>query len=515
MRPISRGLIGACIGALLVLVFYPTTRPYFNPGELHRVEPLLKRSVWIPENLKVAPDPVNAVAAAYYLGLAAQKLELQEQSNPVDLDRWARLAEQLTASDKTNAFWPQLLAVLRDAQGRPDQARWAWSLGSKRMRWDDYQEVRVNRVLEEIGSSTSPDLAWHNSVAFQTRLTAAPRLIRRYGARLVGTKPLSDPESLDIRYETVRNAQLLRDGSQTLEQFRIGALLMEVPARPVKVADSSSERQLLLGRFELINAMRAAGQVGRGAELEAAYQRNASWIALIGFAEASGDRKRLETAAYFSGTVGPSMVALCLFVSLAATLGWVLGVGRKITGQKLLGLAALNILAALILSHSWYVILATCACWGFFLVSKHARRSAQIGDLGLLFRVVLTVLSGGLILSGALLIMSRSDANLALSEVASWTFGNLTKPQPMLEISLVLIALTAFLCPSWSLISRFPTLRVFDYVSRKALENLLVSSLFAAVFVGLGAMVADRAISVRLSELGRNEPTYYYNRWAK
>ncbi|MCH7946086.1 MAG: hypothetical protein IIC73_08765, partial [Armatimonadetes bacterium] len=213
MSPAVRFFYGALLGALLILLVHPDSRPYLTPGIWFLGDSdFLDETDALPDNLSKLPEPDSLEDSAYWLVVGCER-ELRGQRMPQDdYVLLVEVAQFGAAQDPENAFWRHAEAVFQHRLGNDDAAVRAWHTASLANRWDDYQTRRLQGLLQGLEAESGRRLAWHYALAQSRKSATPPRVFLAFARRL-----LQDAEAqadFTLRLATLRNGRLIRDGSR-------------------------------------------------------------------------------------------------------------------------------------------------------------------------------------------------------------------------------------------------------------------------------------------------------------
>jgi hypothetical protein len=514
MSPSARAFYGALCGALLTLFIHPVSRPYMLASFM-KWGPcsVFASSYWIPENAAMLPQPSEVLESSLWMQAGAERLVRRQGLSEADLDKLVRVAQMQAEDEPQNAFWRQMEAVFLWESGDREKAAQAWLRAANADRWNDYQGQRLTLVAQEMARRQGASQSWQMATVYHAHSTAVPRAIEMLSRSILATASMDDPEGLRLRYATLTNGKLMRDGSRSVAGGDIATHIVELSTYTTLADAGQSPRRLLLARYALINALREGGMPQQAENAEMAFLQNEGWLALTQQGEPNRHAQLLTVGSIFASTV-PSVFVIG---AIAGALIWLLGVAmkRSSTVQAVFQppiAPALGVILAVVvyfLTKLPMAALATVACFSFLAFRPDHERSRPTQDLGPAFQFTLILLALSFILMlGAFLIGVSTPGYELLADtgVPNEFFGGSTLFLGLTGIVLGLLLLSA---PSWAIVQRIPTPKVVSLTFRNFGAGLGVTCLLLSVVSAPIAIYFDRQMSETLTKLVQNEPVFY------
>ncbi|HRF58974.1 MAG TPA: hypothetical protein PLH94_03550 [Fimbriimonadaceae bacterium] len=513
MSPWKRALLGAAIGALLVLIAHPASRPFYlalltqgGPSRFFAETPL---------RLQPSPaleKPRTLADAAYWMLVAAEADQRRTRLLDKDWKNLLNLARRCAVEDPENAFWKQMEAVFAWRLGDRKGSLEAWRRASRANRWDDLQNRRLERIVEGLSTETGTRLGWHYAASYAQRSQAPARMILRQ-ARLVRDATRRDEaEGLELRYATLLNGDLLRSGAKSSQTGLVGVDIVEIACYPTNLKVETSQKRLLLARQALVNRLLALGKRDEANRTVKAFGNNDAWIALVEPENASTEAKlwKLVTLATVSIPSGAIWIA-------AMGLGLAL-FGRAVERTPALQhvfrtpvAPAAGVILALLLYWSTGLVLPAiwaALCLAFFAFQPMHERSQDPRELGPLFRFTILVLGVAFFALMTVYLAGRTTAGTIL-------FDRLGVPAEigpgspvLLGLAGIVLGLVLLTAPAWGVAQHFAPARLAGFALREFGTGLFVAGILVAVVAGPLAVFVDREARTNLAAISQNEPLH-------
>lgn len=511
MRPVARAVLGAVLGGVLALILHPVSRPYFRP--VMGPSPVLSDSNWVQGSGRPLVNLDSPTGAAYSLILATE-------SDPKDSHgQWLQIAQQWGSREPANAFWPQMEAVFAHAVGDEAASDAAWVRASRCDRWDDHQAGRLLRVRDELEASSGTSMAWHRVTSFALDSTAPAAAIYDEGMRRAAASPLVDADADFKRYGILKNGTLLRDAARTNAAFATGIRLIELSARPRVLASEKSQRSLLLGRFDLINRLRAEGRNLEADAADAAFRSNTGWGAMLRYASAERKRESLEMPAQIFAALPSAFLAGAVIATLVAWIGMLLRPRiRSIHRVRPLYSCAIGLIIGAAVYAATVSISPALACGGAIALlgaKPRAIRSQDTAQFGPLHGILCGLIGAAIAVAWLAYWVSVSSGAQTVRAVTVDPPVSIFEPPSNLMVLMSSIGLLLLLAPMWTWALRIPALRVLNETLIRSARQLAWGFGLAAVLAGPVCIAVDKRIGTRLDDITENEPTFYYNDWTR
>lgn len=518
MSPLGRALLGATLGALLVLMFHPETRPYYSTLWNIGDSAYLSRSTLLPENVSLASLPTTREEAAYWLLLVTERQKLAARTNRRVLEDSVAIARQFAAEDIDNAFWPQIEAFYLWRLGRSEEAEESWSRASRLLRWNDYENARLNGLAAGLAEEADSTLAWHYAYAYTRRSNAIVQAIRRYALFVVDRSALDEPGGIAGRKITILNGDLLRRGARSYAQATIGADIVNLstlPSAARPIGDRLAfRRQISESQANFAQRLMAIGDLDGADRVRLAFS-DAQWMANTSPAAIQDEANRRVKLCLATATLPGALVFI-------AALGvFLLGVGAFLEGvpalQNLLRPPWAQVLAVAFAAQIYLVTnlfipaFAIGLCFAFFGYEPANVRRVKPEQMGWLF----VALIAGL---GAVLAVTLVAFGIGLGAPAIRIFPVINVPREfdagsavLISIAQILLGLVLLTAPGWSRTTKYAAPRIAAHALTLLGRGLFVGGLVLAIASGLIAYVADSRLADEMLKRIRNEPRYVFD----
>lgn len=515
MSPWRRALVGVALGSLLVLMLHPASRPFFW-GYLRLGDSRwLATTALLPEGVTLVEEPTSLEDAAYVLLIAAEAELRGEKLTAEDWRRLSRIATEWQRKDPDNGFWLQMNSLFLARLGQTAPSDQAWIAASRAARWDDYQTARLRRVAEGLQAESGAALAWQWGYLYRRRSNAIPLLLLRHARALRDRSPVDSPQGLEIRYATLLNGVLIRDGARSNLTGQLGVEMVELASYPAKLAIEVSQKKLLLARQAFSNRLREEGRPEEANRVDVGFRDNDAWIALVRPEEAPKRAQQLTWLALFSSSTAGIALLLAGFGAAIALLGWAIERSPRlqvvfsspVAPVVGLVLAILTYLGTELVFPSLWAVL----CLTFFAFAPEHTRKIEPRDLGPMFRFTLLVL--GAALSGLLVwfFLGLGAPGVRLLPLLGVPREYGTGSTLVLGLSGILFGMVLLTAPAWGIVQRFAPPRLAGLAMRELGIGILVASIAIAMIAGPIAITADSGLEGELSQLAQNEPLYSQN----
>lgn len=511
----QRVLLGAALGALTVLLLHPASRStLLTPMLAWGPSSTISNNPWALTAMDTLPKPATVVEASLWMEAGAKGLAMRQTFTDEDLDKLILVAEKASEQDRDNAYWRQMRAIFLDVRGRKAEAVESWIKASRATRWEAYQSQRINAVRSSLAKRYGGDNAWQWLAVHQLRNPETARQIEVFGRNLAKTATLKARAGLEIRYATLLNGKLLRDGAKSIAIGEAGANLVELASHPADLGRHATPRRLLVARNQFIGAMQTLGMADEAEKASKAFLTNDAWTAFAPRDSAKESLYTLGIAALITGTVPGAL----LIVSLFGFLVWLFSELLK-RNQRLQTLIEPPLAPAMGvgLSLATYqftrlplAAVAVASCFAFLSFTPVRERTHVPDQLGPLFRLTVGVL-GAVVAALALLFMLGASTPgthvLPLMDLPQEYYGGSTV---FLALAAIVFTLLLLVGPSWAMVQRLPTPAVVIIALREFGLGLCIVCLTLALVVAPFAVYFDLQTGAELQKLVTNEPVYHY-----
>ncbi|HWD38700.1 MAG TPA: hypothetical protein VG944_07615 [Fimbriimonas sp.] len=513
MTAAGRAMLGAIVGAGLTLAAHPASRTFIVMALTRASAPQVGRYAEIRP--AVLPPPSNPIAASIWLQTAAEKLQHRASLSRKEVDTLLSLTDEASSAQPENAYWPQMKAVLLAYAGNGEKAREEWIRASRCQTWDDLQTRRLLADRARLVKYGGWNQAWTYGYMFFARSDAAASQVMRYAQALVSHTTVDDGEGLKIRYSTIRNGSLLRDGSRSIRVGRFGSAMIELATYPPPMSDTPNPRRLWIAQTTLTSKLKETRSIDEAMRANQAFGKNDAWLALT---ESESPEENNRTFCLTSIAVAslPGSLALGSAIGLAILL---IGNFAQRTLSRIRFFSPFPVVvsalvaAAIVfgITKSWVacVSVATSVC--FLIVGPSNPRVRRSEDLGPFYQFTLMFLwfVSGLFFS--LYLLSTSTAALALLPSLGPAGEYLSDSASFLAVAIIVLFLTCLVAPSWAVVRRYGTPDILGLTLRRFGLIAAIGGLCLCVISGPLSIYADRRCSSELSQILENEPIYYLN----
>lgn len=513
MNRFGRALTGAFMGAFVVLVAHPESRPiYLGGANAWGAIPPLESDARLVDSGEL-PNPIRTPSdAAVWVETGAVRIVERRRLRAEDLDKLVRTASFGMQTDPTNAYWPLMKSVLIALQGNQAESLRLWLAAPRCSSYNDYQGSRLSSLSSDLKSRGAK--AWRWAALYFHRSLASARLIEMRGRQVVKASRLGESDGLRVRFATLANGVLVRDGARNIEVGRTGSDMVEFATFPRDVGEQESPKRLLMARDAFTQQLRSAGMNDQADEAQAAFQTNEAW-----FAFASGPTASENFVSLAEEAVAVAVLPVTLLVcSLAGGLLWMFGAGilKRQGWAKLIqppisvGIGLVLAVVVYAISRLWLATVAIATSWAFTSLGPEQWRSKPPGSFGPLFRFVLLVIGLGTVATMLCFVAGLSTpANYVLNGLGTPReyFGGSTVFLALSAISLMLVFLVG---PTWAIVQRVDTTLVLGTAIRDLGKSVTLTCLFLSIAAGPVCIALDRNVERELGQIVANEPLYYY-----
>lgn len=505
---------GIALGGLFALTLHPVSRPFLWLTPNHwGPSNAIRNSPWLPENLRVLPEPTDAMRASLWMQAGAERIRSDRTITASDIQKLYEVAELVSKEDTGNAFWDQMEAVFAAKLRKSKESDAAWLTASKAERWNDYQTARLIRVQLLLAQEQGTTQAWQFAAVYPLRSIAAADLIAVYGQSRIAKQSLETREGLLLRFASLQNGRLVRDFSRSLAVGEIGAKLVETSGYRLIVGNPRSPRRLLLSRFEYINHLKAFGLEAEATQTDRAYRSNEGWLALTPRTEETSDHIGYALGSVVASTL-PSALLWCTVCGIALWfVGWLLE--NKAWAQKLyhypIPTIVGGILAVLIYWLTGLVLAAlvaglSCSFQSFTPIRERSRPPQYLGPL-FRFIIVLLAIAFCVLMCGFFIGISRPGFEVLprIGLPTNFVGGS----SALLGLAGLVLSLLLLIAPSFAIAIRMTTVRVGAIALREFGGGIAITCMLLCILLTPAAVYADDWLQQPLRMMVENEPVYY------
>lgn len=316
MTPLQRGVFGAAIGALLVLIVHPLTRPHLQYG-LWKFGHSDTVSVTLGPNQKLH-DPDTPSHAARWLSTGAAEVMDDRPTSVNTLRLLIEIALAGKSAEPENAFWSVAASVFLREQGMEEAARKMWAEAARCRYWNDRQSEALDPFLRAMTHASGMQMSWHYLAAYGNRTPELPRLmLRQIQERSIPT------DDLAYRMDTLEVGKLLRDGGRSYDSALIGRNLVELAAQGSQPASRRSESSFR--RFEFVQMLNEEGRTEQARQASVVLSENEAWDALVAKPGVQRIPRTTARQSSFVNALPGSLLTCGLVGGLIAVVGRTLG----------------------------------------------------------------------------------------------------------------------------------------------------------------------------------------------
>lgn len=513
MTAAGRAFAGALLGALLTLAIHPASRSFLlvssQPVPPESLEECLDTNVARP------PAPTDLRGASLWTQLALERQLSRRPLRPEEVQTLLALTENAAAAERENAYWYQARAAFLMASGDVEAAQDTWIRASKGTFWNDYQSQRLLDARRQIARRVGADQAWQLAYVFAERSPAVGQSIERLARTIVGQTSPATLEGLQLRYATLLNGDLLRNGSRSIAVGTFGANMVELAAYPPDLARTTSHRRLITAQQTLLNNLQNVGLLAERSRGQRIFDANEGWRVLTEDAPAAELPRWLALGAVATAGAPVALLVLSLSGFFVILVGWMVterwSNGPRVRADVVSVVAAFLGALAFGLTRELTPAFAAALCAVFLTVGPNSARRTRPADLGPLFNVISALLASLFGLVAALYLLARSPAAASVAPMLGIPDEYIQTPR-LLGVAALVFGLQLLGVPMWALAQRIGTPHVLGMALRRFGETLAVGGALLCVIVTPLAVYADREIGRTLEELVANEPVYYYVR---
>jgi hypothetical protein len=445
--------------------------------------------------------------------IASEKGDSRTPLKPKESESVLKVLNAAVRREPDNAYWHQMRAVFLNRQGRVAEARTAWIRATKSSAWNDHQTSRLNQAGTALQAQFGAAMAWQQGFVYYARSDAPVRGIDRFARSLLSRADFDSPRGLSIRYSTILNGNLLRLGSRSIREGRVGADMVDLAAYPPEMTGVRNPKRLYLGRNRLINALKALDRQSDAITAHRAFHETDAWRAMSEREDAEENVRWLSVQALAVAFVP----GLTLLLSVLGVAVW--GAGNmvdRITGSQVRlspapALMCASALAVLVFLITWFPLAAAASALSFLFLTVGPKqgRKVRTQDLGPLF--TFTVLMVGLAFSVAagLYLAGTTTPALGLLPLVSAPTEFYGSSSIFAGLAVIVFGVLFLVAPLWALVQRLGTPYVLGLALRKMGSILGIGGLFLTVALAPIMIYLDRQLSQTLGQLVGNEPVYY------
>ena len=509
--------MGAAVGALITLCLHPASRA-FMMGVTSRASPVVLKNC-LDSNAATLQSPTNLPEAGLWMQMAATRIVKHDKLQPAELDTIIQIAKTAQQRDETNAFWPQMQAVVFQEENQTSKAIEAWTRASTCLGWDDYQTKRLFQARDAMMNVTGVKESWQLAYLYYARSDDVSVSLKNLARVLLATADLDTAKGLTLRYATLINGDLVRKHAHS-EKSSINAMdIVDLTAFPsdglsAPYGTVPGPKKLWSGQAKVVNNLNnILNKPDWAQQTRKIYKENESWRAFT-----VHDSNPVASEAYAIGSILSSSVASAVVVVAAVgCLFWLIGrlVAWRLTRSKEIKPYVAVIIAVILgslvdfLTADLAAAFAAAMCAAFLTVAPDRSRKVRPSDLGPLFSFLAIVL--GVICSALLTVYLVGATPAANAILTSLGVPSEYVDKPLLAgMSVVSFGLVLLMAPIWAVVHRIGTPYVLSLSLMKFGSFIAVSGLCLSIILGPLSVYADQKIEATFFELVSNEPVHYY-----
>lgn len=508
----ARVAIGAALGALTTLLLHPVSRPrLFGALGNWGMSAEARKSPELVVNLDRLPEPKSVADASVWMEAGARRIIARRPTLSKEWESFVQTARAGALQEPDNALWPQMEAVFRLAQGRKSEAWALWREASRRARWDDGQTHRLESFAVRLGQAHHEG-GWVWIPAYGRRSTSVARAIEWFARDLVRSTGLTAAPDLELRYATVMNGRLMREGARSIKVGEVALAVVELGSYPSNLMSISSPKKLLIARADLFHALRAQGWTLRADETDRAFRDNDGWFGFPNSEEAESNAQGAGMLVLLSNLWGTITASVAVLGGLLVILGRI--VGRGGTPQP--SPAPVVISSVVACALAWFAthavlpsMLLLASILGLLLTPANIRTRASV-HLGYLHSLALFITGLGLSLAVAVAVIANTTAGVESLPYLGWASELLVDQRAAVALAVVVLCVVIGMSPAFALVHRFSTLQIVARSSEQMGRAMILGALIALIVGAPPALYTDRILGTRLAELVNNEPVHYY-----
>lgn len=514
MNQATRAVTGAIVGALIVLVLHPKSRPYVLGGYLFAERAKVAEVTQnLPENLPSLPQPEAPAEASLWLQAAAEQ-DLAGKRLTVDQAiLLAEIAQQGQKAEPDNAYWPQMesvfVGIALKASGKDKgPTLLSWLNASHCSMWNDHQIERLAKVQQELDKRAGAPFAWHSALAYSRRSAATTqRMLVQSRAILADTKG-----SMSSRVANIENGALIRDGSRSVQGGIIGTTMIDLAVvEPANLRTATTPKTESEAKGRLLSELASNPDTRRA--VAKAIASNEAWLAFAPTKDYQLIAIRRARMSVLTATLPGVLITIGGLGTLTYLLGAFLAKNQRylkpFEHPWAFIVGALAGVATYLLTGLVFAALWTTAAISGFCLAPDRLRSGQPTGLGAVFRGTLYVLALGVSLGVAAHLIETSVPAQQIGDFA--TMPGIQGSGLSVPLNLAVLGLTFVLAtsPVWGYLYRYPASRVLPESLKIFGSALAIGTLSLSVVATPFCLAIDKDLSTSFTEMLANEPNHY------
>lgn len=509
----SRAVIGALVGAVITLLIHPSSRPFLAGPFVESSSLIRERQDKLPSSFPESlPEPNDDISASLWIHVGAEQVRNRSTIDPLQIEGLVKIARKRSEREPNNSFWKMAEAIFLNRLGKRDESLVAWTAASRCITYDDFQSKYLAQVRQTLANATAAN-SWQYAYCYRLRSFAFAWLAESYARNLVTKLGRSKPEDLNLRYATLVNGSLLRDGSRNLAIMQHGIGIVELASYPERLQMERSVKRLLIAHSEFKEALKTAGMRDKADKVDAFYNENEGWSALT---RRENTEENVSKLTLFSA-LWPNLPGVLLQTALMCGVIWLAGrllewlaKNRPKTAIVVAATFAFLLSAGvLFLTQSWLAFVAASLSCLFVFLSPKTVRSFLPADLGPLFVFCTSVLAAALTALMGMMFLSRTLPVQASVATFPPQFATLVDFQIAAGLAAIMVSVLYLLAPLWSLALHLRTLFVLGRGFRSLGAIAGIGSLILSIAATPICVYFENRNSDTFRMLMENESYYY------
>lgn len=514
MSALKRAAIGAAIGALLVLITHPISRPYYVgylglPGD----SAYLQTTQYLPENIRTMPRPTNQLEIAYWVLVAAEQMQQGNPLKRIELQRLEKLTAMAAEENSDNAFWFQAQALFQWKLGDKKGALAALARGANCLIWRDHQNVRLGRIHLGLANEQGGVVGWQIAYLYYRRSKAFSEQVADMARSFLAEASTEDKSGLETRYVVIQNARLMRDFSQNVGVGLAGVRMIEEATRLGDESESLTPYKLVLARRDIQTKMEHAGL-----ELEAnraldAFNTNDAWLALVSPDQSTLIVRDLARRTLIAAALPGIFVTMGLMASVAWAAVWTLArfkildwlLSRK-TAPYVGVLIAAGVLWATGLG---FAALWTGCCIAIYAFIPRSQTDDEWVQPTPTFRFIIGLIGVALCILFGMFLVGMYAPGIRLLPLLSLSDELGPHSGALLGLTWVCAGFVLLIPAIWSIVKHMEPLKLARSALLELNSGIAISCLILAIVAGPFCVSLDRSAQETLNEVFLNEPTHF------
>lgn len=506
MSKAERLRLGVLGGLLLALILHPFSRSLILDGLRFGPSPVISRSTLVATNFEQMPPAKDVATARLWMEVGATEILHSKKLTERQIADFVSVAHNFGRKDPENAFWPMLEAAFLSNGGDSAQAENKWIQASKLRNWSDPQD---GLLVSTVYALSPEPRAWQWALMLSLRSQETTKLLERY-AREISRRHLLVAEDLTPRLASLRNGDLIRNGTKQIATGQIGVNIAEIATFPNDVAPLLSPRKLVVARNDFAVLLKSRSTTDE--ELaQLVFRANDAFMALVA-ADTEEESNTMSVSAALVGSIPGALIGVSLASGLlwflATRFGQALGRDRWISPIVIVPLALTLSAIAYWTTHYPFASIGVALSILSLLIQPRLIRSAGRPVLGTTITILLQFLGLLMILLLTQMLVGLATPCWEMGMYTTWlseVFGFTSLTTGLLfMVGSFAIMLSFVLATSY----RLSTGTMLAEILRILGRTMCFLGLVLAVAFSVGALAWERQIRAPLKEMVLNEPVH-------